>query len=342
MFARVLPRTLLISALLVPALPAQDPASAKASAGESKPIDMEARRQSVVNLGRHIEQREKRLEEVRTDIRALDKRIEGRTDELIKMLTEISDSEESKTRVAQLKMRAIEGLRRWIRIYQDRRGSIVESLRREGEHLPKEQLAEEIAAFDKHVDKRVSQILELTASMGEYQDVKKYESDSESHSYRRGFYHETSRVSEEWKQNRRETVMTDKNRDELISALKAAIERLESRRASLDDTIKNRKLSASEKEIQLEELGRLDASIERRRRELKQLATPTGGAGGQPLGRNKAHDVEQLLEDAGEDLSDDFRRLLQMYDEFDKERNKTFQLRENLKAREVWLQENDK
>jgi len=309
---------------------------------EAPAIDMEARRQSVVNLGRHITQREKRLEEVRTDIRALDKRIEGRTDELIKMLTEISDSQESKTRVAQLKMRAIEGLRRWIRIYQDRRGQIVESLKREGEHLPKEQLAEEIDAFDKRVDKRVAQILELTASMGEHQDVKKYESDSESYSYRSGYYHESSRVSEDWRQNRRETTMTDKNRKELIDAVKAAIERLESRRASLDDTIKNRKLSASEKEIQLEELGRVDASIERRRRELKDLATAKGSASGQPLGRNKAHDVEQLLEDAGEDLSDDFQRLLRMYDEFDKERNKTHKLRENLKAREVWLQENDK
>ena len=298
------------------------------------------RRQSVVNLGWHIEQREKRLEELRTDIVALGKRIESRTDELVKMLSEISDSKESKTRVAQMKMHAIEGLRRWIRLYNDRRGQIIESLRREGEQLPKEQLAEKIDAFDKRIDKRVSQILELTASMGEHQDVQKYESDGGS--YWNGYYHESSRVSDSWKQNRLETVMSDKNRKELIDALETAIEQLKSRRASLDDTIKNRKLSVSETEIQLEELGRVDASIERRRSELRQLAAPTGGSGGQPVGRNKAHDIEQLLEDAGEDLAMDFRRQLQMYDEFDKERNKTYQLRENLKAREVWLQENDK
>lgn len=331
MFTRILPAAVALGLVVPNLLVAQEPK-----------IDMEARRQSVVNLGRHIEQREQRLEELRSDARALDKRIEGRIDELIKMLTEISDSQESKTRVSQLKMRAIEGLRRWIRIYQDRRGQIIESLKREGEHLPKEQLADEVDAFDKRVDKRVSQILELTASMGEYKDVKKYESDSESYSYRSGYYHETSRVSEDWKQNRRETVMTDKTRKELIAALKGAIESLESRRAALDDTIKNRGLSASEKEIQLEELGRMDASIERRRRELKDLATPKGGATGQPVGRNQAHDIEQLLGDAGEDLSEDFQRLLRMYDEFSTERNKTFKLRENLKAREVWLQENDK
>lgn len=342
-----MPSPLLLSAVfaiavLPIALPAQNPASAKATTADGQPIDMEARRQSVVNLARHIEQREKRLEELRSDIRALDKRIETRADELIKMLTEITDSQESKTRVVQLKTRAIEGLRRWIRIYQDRRGQIVESLKREGEHLPKEELAEVLDAVDRRVDKRVDQIIELTASMGEHQDVKKYENDSEAYSYRNGYYYETSRVSEEWKQNRRETTMTDKNRKELIDALKGAIERLESRRASLDDTIKNRGLSPAEKEIQLEELGRIDGSIDRRRRELKDLASPTGGASGQPLGRNKAHDIEQLLEDAGEDLSEDFRQFLRMFDELIKERNKTYQLRENLKAREVWLQEHDK
>jgi hypothetical protein len=302
-------------------------------------IDMEARRQSVVNLGRHIEQREKRLEELRADIRALDDRIEKRTDELVTMLTEITDSQQSARRVSQIKMRAIDGLRRWIRVYRDRRVQIFESLRREGDNLPREEIAAEVDAFDKRIDKRVGQILELTASMPGHEDVEKYESDGGS--YWNGWYHESTRVSEDWKQNRRDQVMSDKTRRDLISALETAIRQLEQRRAALDDTVSNRKLSAAEREIQLEELGRVDASLERRRRELRQLATTAGG-GGTPVGRNQAHDIERLIEDAGSDLSEDFRRLLRMYDEFNQERNRTFELRQNLKAREAWLQEHDK
>ncbi len=311
-----------------------------APAEEEPAYDMEARRQSVVNLARHIEQREARLAELREDVKRLDGRIEQRTDELIKMLSEIRDSNESKTRVSQIKMRAIKGLRRWIGVYQQRRSRILESLRQESEHLPKEALAESIDAFDKRIEKRISQIMELTASMGDHEDVKKYESDG-GH-YWGGYYHESSRVSDDWKQNRRQTVMTDKTRRELIEAVEAAIERLESRRAGIEDKLENRKISSSERDILLGEMGRIDGALDQRRADLRDLATPHGEGGGEAVGRNKAHDIEQLLEDASDDLSEDFSRLLRMYDEFAEERNQLFKLRENLKAREVWLQENDK
>ena len=177
---------------------------------EDKPqYDMEARRQSVVNLTRHIEQRETRLDELRDDLKRLDARIEKRVDELVNMLGEIHDSNESKIRVSQIKMRAINGLRRWIKTYKSRRAVILESLRQNSAHLPKDQLANDIDAFDKRIEKRVSQIMKLSESMGDYQEVKKYE--SAGGSYWNGYYHESTRISDDWKKNRRQTVMSDKN-----------------------------------------------------------------------------------------------------------------------------------
>lgn len=303
-------------------------------------MDMEARRQSVVNLGRHIEQREARLAELREDVRRLDDRIEKRADELVKMLSETQDSNESKTRVSQIKMRAIDGLRNWIQTYQRRRAKLLESLKRDGEHLPKDELAQTIDAFDQRIEKRVAQILELTVSMGGHEDVEKYESDGGS--YWGGYYYESTRISDDWKQNRRATVMTDKNRSELTKALEGAIQRLESRRAGIQNILNTRQLSATEREIHLEELGRVDASLEQRKKDLTELAQPKAGGTGEEVGRNKAHDMEKLLEDASKDLSEDFYRLLRMFDEFEEERNQLYKLRENLKAREAWLQEHDK
>ena len=302
--------------------------------------DMEARRASVVNLTRHIEQREVRLNELREDLKRMDSRIEQRSDELVKMLSEIHDSKESKIRVAQIKMKAIKGLRRWIENYQRRRSRIVEALRQSGTPLPKDDLAHDIDEFDKRIEKRISQIIKLSDSMGDYEDVDKYESTGGS--YWGNYYHETTRIKDDWKQNRRQTVMTDKTRRELVSALESAIKTLESRRTGLENKLKNRSISAAEREISLGELGRIDGALDHRRADLKGLMEPKGSPAGRAIGRNKAHDIEKLLEDAGKDLSEDFFRLLRMYDELAEERTQCFRLQENLKARQEWLEKHDK
>lgn len=309
-------------------------------AEEEPEYDMEARRQSVVNLGRHIEQRKSRLADLREDAKRLDARVEKRADELVKMLTEIRDSKESKWRVGQIKMRTITGLRSWIDTYQRRRSRILESLRQGGGHLPQEELGSAIDGFDERIEKRVEQILKLTESMGEHQDVKKYE--SAGGSYWGGYYYENSKISDDWRQNRRDTVTSDKTRRELIKALEAAIRRLESQRAGIEDKLNNRTIPDSEREVLLAEIGRVDGSLDRRRDNLDELMKPQGGPSGQAVGRNKAHDIERLLEDASKDLSEDVFRLLRSYDEFEEELNQVFKLSENLEARKEWLKEHDK
>lgn len=301
---------------------------------------MEARRASAANLTRHIEQREARLEELREDLKRMDSRIEKRADELVKMLSEIHDSKDSKTRVAQIKMKAIKGLRHWIQTYQRRRSRILESLRQSGADLPKDELANDIDEFDKRIEKRVAQIMKLSESMGDHEDVDKYESSGGS--YWGGYYYENTRISDDWKQNRRQSVITDKTRRELIKALESAIKNLEMRRSELENKIKNRAISDSEREISLEELGRIDGALDRRRSNLEGLMEPKGAPTGKEVGRNKVHDIEKLLEDAGKDLSEDFFRLLRMYDELAEERTQCFKLRENLEARKAWLEKHDK
>lgn len=309
-------------------------------ADEEPEYDMEARRQSVVNLERHIEQRKSRLAELREDTKRLDARVEKRAEELVTMLTEIRDSKESKWRVGQLKMRTITGLRNWIETYQRRRSRILESLRQQGDVLPQEELNASIEAFDERIERRVAQILKLTASMGDHQDVKKYESAGGSYW---GSYHvERSRISDDWRQNRRDSVTSDKTRRELIKAVEDAIRGLESQRAGIEDKLNNRKIPNAEREALLAEIGRVDGSLDRRKENLAELVQPQGGPSGAAVGRNKAHDIERLLEDAGKDLSEDIFRLVRSYDEFEVELNQTFKLSENLEARKEWLKEHDK
>jgi ABC-type transporter Mla subunit MlaD len=319
-------------AVVSPRLAAQDQPA-------QKPMDMDARRQSVVTLHQYIEQREARLAELNKDIRTLDGRIEHRIDELVKMLASVKDSQNSMTRIAHSKSLAIKGLRKMIQVYLSRRADILSALEKNASEMPADALNKNIEAFDKRIEKRIQQILELSKSMDQHQDVKKYERDGGT--YLDGWYEETSRVNEDWKQNRRQTVHTDKQRRELIQTLKDAVSKLEQRRASIQDILDNRNPEKAKRDVQLAELGRVDAMIERTRRQIDGLVMPSGNEPREAVNRNQAMELVNLIADSSDDVSRDFGRLLRMVGEYVTEQTKLFQLSENLKAREQWLKEHD-
>ncbi|MEO5912987.1 MAG: hypothetical protein ABIS50_02060 [Luteolibacter sp.] len=333
----------LISLFVLPVLHAQDTTS----------VAMEARRQSVVDLKSHIEMREQRLAEIATDIRALDDRNEKRIDSIVNTLKNLKDSEASKTRINALKGEVIAGLRKSITIYQGKRRDIFERLRSD-KSAAVQALTGDLEKFDARTQKRVDQILELAKSMPASEEVEKYESTGGN--YWNGWYEETSRISDEWKQNRRQGVATEKSLRELREALEKAIASLESRSASTADLLKNRNLSDAERAIQEQELGRINASLENRRKELVELSLPQaspdresgnastsdtyGKTTPSAAPKDNADEMKELLDDARKDISADFWTILRKYGEAATERDKIIAMKANLEAREKWLAEN--
>lgn len=295
-------------------------------------INISERRQSVINLEEHIAQREQRLAEWAKDIQELDARIEKRVAELVKLLAGLQDSQQSKTRISNLKEDAIQGLKRGIQMYTEKRRQIRELVRSGNESA-----AGDLAKFDDRILRRVDQIAELTKSIPTHKDVDKYESGGGD--YWNGYYYENSRISEEWKQNRRDSIQSDKARDEATKALKENLERLDQRRRSLKDFLANRKLTPAEESLYSSELGQIDAYEDRLNAQLRDIATSTGG-GGKALGRDQAHDMEALFEDARADLREDVARLFQSYDRFVKGRTYLDGLKQNLSERKAWLDKN--
>lgn len=296
-------------------------------------MDLAARKESVANLETHIAQREQRLAEWARDIAQLDTRIEKQVEDLVKMLSGLRDSQESRTKVTQLKKSAIEGLKRGIDLYAKKRKEIREMVRTGGDEA-----LVDLAKIDQRILKRVDQIAELTKSIPTHDDVEKYESDGGS-SYWDGYYHETSRVSDEWKQNRRDTSQSDQQREDTTKALKEALERLDQRRRSLKDLLANRNLSESARTLYNTELGQIDAYEDHINAQLRDVAVG-GGGGGRAIGRDQAHDIEALLEDARRDLREDVSRLFLTYDQYVRGRAYLEGLKENLAARKEWLEKN--
>ena len=336
-------KSLALAALLIgPVLNAQTAA----------PVDIEARRQSVVDLKSHIAMREQRLMEIVSDIRSLDDRNEKRIDSIVTTLANLKDSETSKTRINALKGEVIAGLRKSITIYQGKRREIFERLRND-KSAAVQALTGDLEKFDARTQKRVDQILELAKSMPVREDVEKYESDG-GH-YWNGWYYETTRISEEWKQNRRQGVATEKSLREIREALQKSITTLESRSASTSGLLKDRNLSDAERAIQEQELGRINAMLENRRQELAELALPpassatesgntstsdpSGKSTSDPTAKDNADEMKNLLDDSRKDISADFWTILRKYGEAVTERDKILALKANLEARERWLAE---
>ena len=92
--------------------------------------------------------------------------------------------------------------------------------------------------------------------------------------------------------------------------------------------------------MQQEELGRIDATLDKLREDRRELVLPDGGGATREIGAGEAHDAEQLLDDERADLARDFGDIMRKYTELDAERTRIFDLKANLAAREQWLKDN--
>lgn len=224
-----------------------------------------------------------------------------------------------------------------VAVYRQKRMAVYERLRKDPD-APKEQSERELKVFDERIGKRIEQIMTLARSLPGHVDVEKYESTG-GDSYWNGWAGDNTRVSEEWKQNRRNANKGEVGRRELLQKIDKAMEENKSRRASIADSLAHRKLDEREIAVQQEELGRLDATLDFLRMQRRELALPSGGAS-RAVGLDEAHDAEEMLDDARADLATDFGNIMRKFEELDAEGLRINAMKENLKAREQWLKDN--
>jgi septal ring factor EnvC (AmiA/AmiB activator) len=322
----------LIPLLVIPALNAQT---------ASETMTLAERQASVVQLKQNIEAREERLQEVVSDIKTLDDRTEKRIDKVIETLKNLQDSESSKTRITRLKGEAIGGLKKSIDSYNTERRKIFERIRTDKSSTA-DALSIYIDKLDERIQKRADQIMELAKSMPPSEDVEKYEKDTET--YYNGWYHETTRISDEWKQNRRQGIATEKELREITQALEDAIKDLEARRDTITAKIANGNLTPAKIKLAEQELERTKAILSNRKSELVELSYsaegPTRKAQGEEADKNTADHLTDLFNNARGDIAEDHWTVLKKYSEAVTERETIIKMKANLAAREKWLSEN--
>jgi len=299
-------------------------------------MDYEARVKSVANLKEHIAQREARFELMKTDLIALDARVEKQIDSIVKTLASMKDSNDTKTGVANIKDDVMRALVKMIYVYRQKRMEVFDQMRKDT-NVPQDQVDAAVKVFDDRIGKRIAQVMELARSFPGAEDVEKYE--SAGGSYWRGFYQENTRVSEEWKQNQRAETSGRGARQDVLKVIDKALATNQNRRAALADTVAKGKLNERQRALQQEELGRTDALIDNLKAQKRDLVLPAGG-GTREIGNDELVDAGRMLDDARRDLSRDFYEIMGKYTDLSAERTRLFALKQNLAAREEWLQKN--
>lgn len=308
--------------------------SSQEAAPSLTPDEMKA---SIANLEVHIAQREERRQKTLDDILDLDQRVEDGIDDLVDALAHTADSEESKTRVANVKEEAIAGLKKMIEFYRQKRGTVREELRTGETDIPAETLENDINIFDERIEKRVKQIVDLTASFTQEEEVEKYEV-TESYAGWWGNNWENEEISDTWKQNRRDGHKTDVNRKEVMEALEKSLHDLSQRQIYLEEKLKTDTITDTERSLYETDVKRI-ANIMRTRQDELKLLNSADQPDTRKVGRDEAYDMGKLLEDTRSDLRSDFFMVFQRYDELNKLRAQIAAMNESLEARKAYLAE---
>ncbi len=256
---------------------------------------------TIPQMEASIAARENRTELLREEIKATDTRIEARVDSIVKALTLIGDSNDSKTKVARMKTQTIEALKKNIAYYQTKRATLVEELRKPTLKLTPEQKQRGIDVFDARCEKRVAQILLIQKSLPTEKDYDRYKATGDS------WYGTNYALNEDYAQNNKLSNVTNKQRDSIAAGLRKSIERLEQQ---------NRKLKTSG--APSGEIAENDSLIAARREQLKvalaPVETPTRQIGGK-----EAADLDKALQTAIGDLRGEFNSLFGGYNSLIKE-----------------------
>ncbi len=252
--------------------------------------------------------RQQRVDLLRDEIKQTDARIESQLDQIIGTLESISDSKDSRTKVARMKEDTMKALLKTIEYYDGKRAALKEELRNPRLRLTDDEKQRIIAAFDARIEKRTQQILALNKSMPAHQDFERYTATGG------GWYGTEYERNKDFEQNRRMTSHSNTQRDALVKQLDASLARLDRQARTLKT-----QLAAAADPAQRQALGgeiaKTGALIAERRQQRQETLTPSTTAT-HTVALKEAMDMDKALQTAITGLRRDFTTLFQRYNTF--------------------------
>ena len=251
---------------------------------------------------------QERLDAVTEQLRSLDGDIESRLDRIVKLLSTIRDSTDSRGRVRRSKDKAIEGLKNSIAFYARERDMRAQALAAPAANVSvsQENLAKDKGALDARIDKRVDQIAALAKSLTQNEEFGRYER------YRNDEY-DYNAETKEFKRFEKDVSGSVKIKSELLQELKAAIDKQTREADGLRQTLQAATDPQRQEQIKklIEEKEELIAD---RRKEIEELMI-ADAPNTRPVSSKGAFEIDKLLAEMTLDLQGDFRKFQQLVSE---------------------------
>lgn len=259
---------------------------------------------SADQLKAAIKIRQDRVKLLKDEIKQTDSRIESRLDLLVNTLKSITDSKDSRTKVARMKEETGKALVKSIQYYDQKRAALREEMRNPRLQLTPEEKTKMIAAFDARIEKRTNQILELNKSMPTSKEYERYNTVSNGW--------DTQYVrNKDYEQNRRMTSHSDTQRDAILKQLDTSIARLDRQSRTLKTQL-SATTDPEQRKLLTAEITKTDNLILERRKQRVATLTPSATAAHE-VGRNEAQDLDQAMKRASTELREEFTTLFQRY-----------------------------
>lgn len=268
-----------------------------------------------------LQRQEKEVELLVDDFLSLDASIEKRIDQIVSALAGLEDSRDSGTRVAHTKDQVIEGLEKSLQEYKQKRSKNDAQLRTPLSYRTTEKLDRSNEFLDEKIDTRVDQIMSIANSLHEHKDYKKYTTSYGTSNRNRRYgsrNYGTRRVTDEYRQNSRQSSRADFTRENVG---KGAQEEITALRRENDKLRSNAKFapSAAQADQWNEQIRRNEEDIAKLREAIGQAAvpdkTPTKSVGSS----RAAHNVELTIRDMVKDLQVDQRELFKVSTDINRE-----------------------
>jgi len=255
-----------------------------------------------------VDIRQHRVDQLLDDIQDTDDRLEKRLNTIIDALAHVTDSKDSRVRVARLKRDVANALIQNIEAYVQRRNAIIEQVRLPTTNLTSEQKETILTALDNKVKERVDQIMKIQQSFPTPTDYDKFEKSGG----RYGRY----RTNETQKHNDEVQKVAEQVRKELVQDVKDSI-------AAREQAIKDLQASLAQiqdaegKAVMEKEIERNQTVLDERRKQLATLLTGQETAQQQnKLTKAEANELSNTLGEAAASLQQETNQLFRYYSDY--------------------------
>ncbi len=216
------------------------------------------------NLKNQIQKHQVKINKMTDEIMKLDNEIDASVSEIIDYISSVKDSAESRSKVITKKEETVKALTESIDFYRNERSKRLSKYKRRASNSTKKELAGEIEGIDAKIDERIDQIVQITSSLTQSGDFKKYTRKWNSNGKAREV------ITKEYKQN--EVVASKTKRDQkiVVEKLKEEVGELENKNKKLEIELK-RTSSEEKKQWIKDQIEKNSKNIEVRNQQAENL-----------------------------------------------------------------------